>query len=277
MRRWTTLLFFAAFGAAVWWYWDDALDLKQHAFNYIENGDFLTLEARYSPERIMEARRQELLGNSGRTYLDPIAKFSPYLLMEVKYLQDGKSKEGAMLWGMLDGEMVLNTDTWETTHGFEDCLNAGACSTDFKIIQALAKNKGSLSREDLQVALNLEQNAIDSWIETARQKHLVVQKGNLVQLHFENPKISLIPQTKMKQSFVTKGAYRTQRMPARYSKSKIIKTAQAAFGNDFTIRTEQEVFLPIYTIEVQNPDGSIRRSDWNALTGEAFLSKPFVQ
>jgi len=277
MRRLLMILVVAAVGAAAWWYWDDANDLKQSAFSYIENGDILTLEARFSPERIMDGYRQELLGNSGRTYLDPVSRYSPYLLMEVKYHQDGKSREGTVLWGMQDGEMVLNTETWETSHGLEDCLNDGANINDFKIIHALARNKGSLTKEHLLEALNGDKDVVDSWIESARQKHLIVQKGNLMQLHFENPKIPLVPQTKIKQTLVSKSIGRAQRIPSRYSKSKIIKTAQAAFGNDFTIRTEQEVYLPVYTIEVQNPDGSIRRSDWNALTGEPFLAKPYAQ
>lgn len=275
MRFLKIIFVVAVIGAGAWWYWDDALDIKQSTMSYIENGDILTLEAKFTPERIMEANRQELLGSGGRTYLDPILKFSPYLLMEVKYLQDGKSKEGFMLWGMEDGEMVLNSETWETTHGFEDCINASACSSDFKIINAIARNKGSMTRGELQEYLSLEQEVIDPWIESARQKHLIVQKGNLLQLHFENPKVSVIPQTKIKQSLVTKNALRNQRLPSRYSKSKIMKTAQSAFGSDFTIRSEKEVYLPIYTIEVQNPDGSIRRSDWNALTGQVFLAKMF--
>lgn len=273
MRKVIAILFVVALGAGALWYWDDAVDLKQTAVSYIENGDILTLEAKYTPESIMDANRDELLGKGGRTYLEPVLKFFPYLLMEVKYLQDGKSKEGVMLWGLGDGEMVLNTETWEITHGLQDCINVNACASDFKIIHALVKRRGSMTKEELQQALNLEQEVIDPWIESARQKHLIVQKGNLLQLHFENPNVPIIPQTKLKQSLVAKGISRDQRMQSRYSKSKVMKTAQAAFGHDFTIRTEREVFLPIYTIEVQNPDGSIRRSDWNALTGQPFLSK----
>jgi hypothetical protein len=258
-----------------WWYFDDAIDLKQSVSSYIENGDVATLEARYPPEKIMEANRQELLGSGGRTFLEPVLKYAPYLLMEVKYLQDGKSKEGTILWGMQDGEMVLNGETWETTHGFEDCINAGASVNDFKVINTIAKSRGSLSKDDLQSTLSLEPETAQLWIDSTRQKHLIVQKGNLLQLHFEDPKVFVIPQTKMKQTLVAKNASRAQKIVARYSKSKIMKTAQAAFGGDFTIRAEKEVYLPIYTLEVQNPDGSIRRSDWNALTGQPFLSKMF--
>ncbi len=275
MRIVKIVLLLGIIGAGAWWVFDDAIDLKQSVSSYIENGDIATLEARYAPEGIMEANRNELLGANGRTFLDPVMKYSPYMLMEVKYLQDGKSKEGTLLWGMQDGEMVLNTETWETTHGFEDCINAGASSNDFKVINAIARSKGTLSKEDLQVALNLEPETAQVWIDSARQKHLIVQKGGLLRLHFEEPRVFVIPQTKMNQTLVAKNATRTQKMPSRYSKSKIIRTAEAAFGSDFTVRAEKEVYLPVYTIEVQNPDGSIRRSDWNALTGRPFLSKLF--
>lgn len=274
MRYLKGILFLGVIAAGIW-YFDDAIDLKESVSSYIENGDIATLEARFTPEKIMEAHRQELLGSGGRNYLEPVLKYAPYLLMEVKYLQDGKSKEGTLLWGMQDGEMVLNGETWETTHGFEDCINAGASANDFRVIHAIAKGRGSLSKDDLESALNLEADNVQSWIDSARQKHLIVQKGNTLQLHFEDPKVFVIPQTKMKQTLVAKNASRTQRMTARYSKSKIMKIAQAAFGSDFTIRAEKEVYLPVYTLEVQNPDGSIRRSDWNALTGQPFLTKLF--
>lgn len=275
MRFLKMVLLVGLIAVGAWWFFDDAVDFKQSVSGYIENGDIATLEAQYAPEKIMEANRKELLGSSGRTFLDPVLKYAPYLMMEVKYLQDGKSKEGVVLWGMQDGEMVLNGETWETTHGFEDSINAGANANDFKVIHAIAKSRGGLSKDDLQSVLSLEPDTAQSWIDSARQKHLIIQRGNVLQLHFEDPKVSVTPQTKMRQTLVAKSASRAQKMPARYSKSKIMKTAQAAFGNDFTIRTEREVYLPVYTIEVQNPDGSIRRSDWNALTGQPFLSKQF--
>lgn len=273
--RYLYFLILIVMGLGALWYWEEAHDWSQSIVGYIENGDIYTLEAKYTPDQIMELHRQELLGGDKRTYLDPVQKFSPYLLMEVKYMQDGKSREGVLLWGMEDGEMVLNTDTWETTHGFADCIHANACHTDFRIINALVRRRGVSSREELRQDLNLEEDIFNGWIESARQKYLIVQKGSSLQLHFENPKIAVLPQTKMKQALVFKTAERAQRNSPKFSKGRIVKLAKAAFGNDFTVRREQEVYLPVYTIGVQNPDGSMRRSDWNALNGQQIIPKFF--
>jgi len=47
-----------------------------------------------------------------------------------------------------------------------------------------------------------------------------------------------------------------------------VKTAKAAFGDDFAIRKTTEIFLPVYSIVVQNPDGSHMTTYWNALNGK---------
>jgi hypothetical protein len=59
----------------------------------------------------------------------------------------------------------------------------------------------------------------------------------------------------------------------RYSKSDIEKNAKAVFGADFTIRNSKEVFLPVYSIEVLNPDGSVLTTYWNALSGQRMYPR----
>jgi hypothetical protein len=48
--------------------------------------------------------------------------------------------------------------------------------------------------------------------------------------------------------------------------------SRAAFGNDFAIRRTIDLFLPVNCIVVQNPDGSIHTSHWNALNGKQIHS-----
>jgi len=254
--------------AGAWWLFEN-----EHTRNliaqYIENGEFTTLEARYSAEQIMEQRRNELIGNTSRTYYSTELKFHPYILMDVKYaLPDRKTREGVILWSLVDGEMVLNTDTWEKTHGFEDTINGDANPEDFKILNALAKNNGKLSRDQLQKILNMDHDTIEPWLASVKQKHLVLLNGNEVQLHFQNPKISVTPQTKITQWLVTKPYNHAQKVSKKYAPDQVKKIAKAAFGAEFTIRHVQEVFLPVYRIDVANPDGSILTSYWNALNGQ---------
>ncbi|PJD93846.1 MAG: hypothetical protein CK425_12270 [Parachlamydia sp.] len=256
-----------------WWFWNHNEDVRALINQYIENGEILTLEARFTPQQIMELHQDELLGKDQRAYKEPLLKFHPHLFLEVKYTQpDKKSREGVVLWSLVEGEMVLNTQTWEKTHGFEDSINAGASREDFKIMNALAQNRGIMSREKLRQVLNLEEALIEPWIDSTRQKHLVIQRGNDLQLHFQNPKILVVPQTKIFQKLVTKPYDHTQRVSRKYSQRQIERIAYAAFGQDFAIRTAKEVYLPVYLIEVANPDGSVMTSYWNAVTGQQLIS-----
>ena len=236
---------------------------------YVENGEFITFKARYTPEQIMEAHQSELLADDRHQYQESGVRFHPYLLMDVKYsLPDKKSREGVLLWSMVNGEMVLNADSWEQTHGFEDAINADASREDFKVMLALAKNKGGSTLEQLQKELRVEKEPLYAWLDSAMSKQLVVQRGSEFFLHFQEPKILVQPQTKMNDWPVKKPYNYAQRISSRYSAHQIQKISRAAFGEDFAIRTLTEVFLPVYSIEVLNPDGSVHTSYWNALNGQ---------
>jgi len=241
---------------------------------YVENGELVTLEAKFTPEQIMEIHRKELLITPQHSFRNSSIKFQSYLLMEVKYTQpDKKSREGVLFWSLVDGEMILDADTWEKSHGFEDAINAEASRTDFKLINALAKNKGSANIDQLQKEFHIEKDVLQSWINSATAKHLIIQKGNELQLHFQDPKILVQPETKIASSLVTKSYDYALRSPKKYSKKQVEKLTKAAFGDDFKIRSISEVFLPVYSIEVLNPDGSVRTSDWNARNGQIIQPK----
>ena len=255
------------FGATVYFYNYD--QLSGFVQQYVENSEFLTLKARYTPEQIMEAHKKELLVDTHHSFQESSLKLHPYLLMDVKYTyNDKKSREGMILWSLVDGEMVINTDTWEKTHGFEDAINASASRNDFKLMYALAKNKGSASFEQLQKDLHLEKETLQMFADSALSKHLVIQKGNELQLHFQDPKLWVQPETKMHGSIVKKPYNHAQKVASLYSMNQIQKTAKAAFGDDFTVRNSREVYLPVYNIDVLNPDGSTFSTYWNAVTGE---------
>lgn len=263
------ILVLLALGGAGWWFWDYSENVRNTLYSYIENSEILTLESKYTPEQLMESHRYDLLGsNTKRTFQEPTSKYYPYLLLDVKYTGDKKSREGALLWSLNNGEMVLNTETWEVTHGFKDCLDCNATRNDFKVLLVLARHGGTLSVEDLQKELHIERELLEPWVASAKDKHLIIQKGNLLQLHFENPRILVIPQTKFKQHLVSKPIENGQRVSRTYSRNEIVKMAKAAFGDDFTIRSEREVFLPVYSLRVLNSDGSVHTVDWNAITGQ---------
>lgn len=278
MRLITTLLVLAALAFGGWWLWNNNAQVRDIVDQYVGNREFLTLEARHTPQQIMDAHRHELLVDDQRKFQDPTLKFYPYLLLDVKYsLNDKKTREGVILWGLEDGEMVLNAETWEKTHGFQDALEAQATRNDFRIINAIAAKNGYISREDLMKDLHVESETADAWIDSVKQKHLIVQHGGGYQLHFENPKILVTPQTKINQWLVTKPYSHGAKVAYKYSKADVEKIAKAAFGQEFTIRNVKEVFLPVYSIEVLNPDGSILTSYWNALNGKRINPRYLTQ
>lgn len=271
--KWFLFLFFFTSGG--WWVWSHNADLRNGVKKYLETGEVLTLEARYSPQQIVEKNKDHLLLDEQHTLQEPSLKFFPYLLMDVKYVaNDNKTREGILLWGMTDGEIVINGDSWETSRGFNDALEAEATRNDYKLIQTLVNSRGGvLSREDFLQKLHVEPEIFEEWIQSAREKHFIVQKGNDYYLHFQDPKLSVIPQTKISQPLVTKLYNHAFKVSKKYSQNQIEKSAKAAFGSDFTIRSSQIVFLPVYHIEVLNPDGSILQTQWNALNGQRIYSR----
>lgn len=275
MRTIILMLIFLTLVAGGYWSWNFQPKVRAKIEDLVASATFQTLEVRYSAENIMEAHRKELLKDNDHVFLEPTLKFVPYLLMDVKYLRShDKTGEGVILWGLVDGEMVINTGTWEKTHGFTDCIASNATRQEFKIINALASRGGAWDRDGLSKFLNIENNILDTWVDSCRKKSLIVQNGNTYRLHLQNPKLQVIPETKLDQWLVTKPTKHALRVKKRYRATQIENIARAAFGNDFAIRKTTEIFLPVYSIVVQNPDGSQMTTYWNALNGKRLNAAP---
>ena len=269
MRIISSIVLTIFLGLTVYWSWTNFPQARNKALDFLHTNHIKTLEVRYSAESIMDAHKKELLKDSEHVFLTPSLKFHPYLLMEVKY-SDNKDKtgEGMMLWSLVDGEMVINTNYWEKTHGFADCISAGADKDDYKIITTLASNNNNLERENLKKELNVEDGKLNLLLDNCKKKNLIVQAGNIFRLHFQNPKMQVTPETKINQWLVTKKFKNQNRVSQKFRAGQIEYTAKAAFGNDFAIRKTAEIFLPVYSIVVQNPDGSQMTTYWNALNGK---------
>lgn len=258
--------------------WTSVPSFRTKIEEFTSSGTFQTLEVRYSAEHIMETHRKELLKDNEHAFLEPVLKFYPYLLMEVKYNRSyDKTGEGVILWGLVDGEMVINASTWEKTHGFRDCIASNATRQEFKIINALASRGGTWDREGLSKFLNIENHILDEWADTCRKKSLIVQNGNSYRLHLQTPKLQVIPETKLDLNLVTKRTKHVARAKKRFSSAQVEQIARAAFGADFAIRKTTEIFLPVYSITIQNPDGSQMTSYWNALNGKRLTQAYFIE
>ncbi len=247
-------------------------EIQDKAEELLHARSFRTLEVRFTAGQIMEAHRRELLKTTRHQYLEPKFSFYPYLLMEVKYRHsDDETKEGVVLWDLVDGEMVIDTKNWLKTHGFGDCLSVDADRHEFNVLNVLAQKGGSCDRESLSKSLRVENEILDNWIESCRRKRLIVQKGNFYRLHMQHPNLKTKPETRLEERLVTQTTQDASRTPRRYSLNQIQRLAKAAFGQDFTIRQTTDVYLPVHCIAVQNPDGSIHTSHWNALNGKRLI------
>lgn len=271
MRRFLLVLLFAAIGGGAFWSWKNSTLAKEKVLEILHGSTFQTLEVRYSADAIMQLHKKELLKDESHTFLAPSLQFLPYLLLDVKYSQSqNKTSEGVILWGLVDGEMVLNTQTWEKTHGFTDCIASNTTRQEFQVLNALSSQGGAWDRQGLSQFLHVENHILDQWIKSCQKKSLVVQSGNSYRLHLENPKLRVIPETRLDHFLVTKPTKYAHRIKKRYRPTQIETIAKAAFGLEFAIRKTTEVFLPVYSIVVQNPDGSRRTTYWNALNGKQF-------
>ncbi len=278
LRILSSIVLVSLAGYGVWWASQHHPEVKQKVEEILDSGYFHTLEIRYTANQIMESQRTKLLKTNRHKYLEPSLKFYPYLLMEVKYnISDDKTSEGVILWDLMDGEMVIETKGWEKTHGFADCILANVQKNEFKILNTLARKGGSSDREGLTKVLNVENEILDSWLDSCRRKQLIVQSGNRYRLHLQNPRLRIKPETVLDERLVTKSFQNAERLQKRFSIGQVERLSKAAFGNDFAVRKVLDVYLPIHSISVQNPDGSIHTSHWNALNGQQLAQSYFVE
>lgn len=273
----TTLLYLGIAAAVGVWIFEKNPTLAESLRGLLDNGDHLTLEARFTPEEIMENNRSALIVDEGDKFRPAKLKYHPYLIIDAHYsTPSGKEKEGTLLWCMVDGEMVLNTDTWDKSHGFQEALLANASQNEFTIMTSLAKNGGSMSLNDLLKELKISKESLLAEVESAQSKRLMRQKGDVVSLYFQDANIPEVPKTKINHWLATKLYNHTERLPKRFSSTQIERLAKGAYGDDFTIRSLEEIALPVYTIEVIGSDGSVHTSFWNGVNGKRISPRSFA-
>ncbi|MCE5293344.1 MAG: hypothetical protein LLF94_01855 [Chlamydiales bacterium] len=251
------------------WALEERPEISQYFDFGTKSANLQTFELVHPPEAIMQRMQKELLRTPEHSFAKPYVQFSPMLMLHVKYSPNQKlTEEADCLWDQNTAEMVLDTATFETTHGFQDCMNQQANEEDFRILHALAKHSGSLNKDKLASELGMDIDVLSNQLATLKRKHLIVQKQDMVTLHFQSPLLKTVPKTNQQLSFVEKQVPKESRLNAKYSKSQIQKLAQDAFGTDFAIRSSKEVYLPIVVVVVQNPDGSELKTFFNGVTGK---------
>lgn len=270
------LLTLSSLGYGVWRLSDTHPEIKQKVESLIDLNEVQSLEMRYSAEQLMEENRKSLLKKSGAKYLEPLLKFYPYLLMEVKFSPSkNKTKETLILWDLTDGEMVIDTEDWEKTHGFGDFMQMNVQEEEYRILHYLAKKGKAVEAAKMSEDFEVEPQLLDVWLKSCVRKGLIFTSQEGYRLHLEKAKLVKTPETDLDQKIMTKPLKATYKVPKRFSDAKIEKMAKVAFGKGFTIRRTALVYLPVYNITVQNPNGSTQTSCWNASTGKKLPSPLF--
>lgn len=268
------IILIAAMLCTAAFFFDEIASFFENVQLYAEGGNKEIFEINLSSEQLMNQKRARLLKDSSHSYHKSSLKLAPYFLFEAKYVDEKeKSKEGWILWSAVDGEIVLDTESWQTTHGYQDALLSDAGQEDFDLIRALIKRNGSANKEQLLKDLKLEEERLDKILKSASKKNLAVLFNDTVKLHVENPKIMNFPSTRIKHPLVLRETDFDSIIPKRFASRKVEKAAKASFGKEFTIRGIKEVFLPIWKLEVKKPDDSLSISYWNAVNGEEIDSR----
>ncbi len=275
MHRFLIIFVLAVGGLSGYWLWNHNHQVRQSFENYIENKELLTFESRYSSDQILEEQilaSREHIGS--RLQVPPALSYYPYLLLDVYYVTgDHRLHEGLILWSMTEGEMVLDSSTWELSNGFETCLITNATRADFKVMNSIARHGGNATRNHLSQEMRIDLATIEPWIQGAFQKNLISQKDSILSLQFHHPNFYVTPQTRINQWLVTKQYQYAHRLPENYSKVQIERIANAAFGQDFTIRESKIVYLPVYSIVEEKANGTTATNHWNGLTGKRIHPK----
>jgi len=267
VKRFLFFLFLLACGGGAFWIYHHEGQLQQIIMPSDRDVVIETFETAYQPEELI-AKNGRLLPTKQHSFGTVTLFFSPYLLVQGKYSPDGRSSQPAsMLWDMTDGELVLDTNSFDHTQGFSDCLMSSANADDFRILHTLTK-RGPLSKEAITKELGSEDAVICDRIESLKKRHLVIVSGDIVRLHVETPLLKVEPITGITKPFVNRHSTHGVLISTVYSKSDIETLVKAAFGPDLAIRSSRVIYIPTYEIQINNPDGSHRKTYWNGISGK---------
>ncbi|MEI6532119.1 MAG: hypothetical protein WCN87_04810 [Chlamydiota bacterium] len=193
-------------------------------------------------------------------------RYYPYAVLEVKYSRSPKKTEEAfMLWSLTNAELVLSTKTWQTTHGFQDCLIAKSDHMDIKILKSLSA--GPLSRQKIAAELHLENEELGVFLQACCAKKLIIHREHDYRVHLDTPYLTTRPITKLEIPLTYKPMKSLEPLPQRYPLESIVAFASSIFKDDFCIRSSQQVYLPVYCLTFQGDEGPATTSYWNSLNG----------
>ncbi|CCP92432.1 hypothetical protein L2BCAN1_00574 [Chlamydia trachomatis L2b/Canada1] len=205
--------------------------------------------------------------------------FVPHVLMRVRFSGEedkrAGSHEGAMLWSLSNGEMVLNTGSWTYSKGFRECLMLKAGKQDVQLMQVLAGMGGSASREVLSQALSMRNVRADRVIRACQKKKLIFTHDNLIYSHFQQPQPIKGCMTVFNSSPVWLAKPKGSTVcSVVYPEDRIQNLVEMIFGDNFFILSSEQIHVPVYKVSIAASDSSVRVEYINAITGKPFDFAP---
>jgi hypothetical protein len=266
MKTFFLLLVFAALGCAGYYGYLHRNEVEEFLPSTEDTID--TFENAVSPEEVLSRHAKSLLPTKQHVIGSTTLIFCPHLFLQIKYSPDGRTTIGSsMLWNLIDGELVVDTNSFDETQGFSDCLSSQAGADDFRILHLLSK-RGALSKEQISQELGTDSQVVCDRIDDLHKRHLVIVANDIVRIHVESPLLKIDPSTAITRPLVQRKITKSDKLSPLFSKKDIEYLVKSAFGQDVAIRTSRFVFVPLYEVQIQNPDGSIRKTFWNAVSGK---------
>lgn len=237
--------------------------------------EIMTFEMRYDEEAITQLVMKKLPSNKYNIKNENHLLYTPYLIVDVKHLDKKRqsTEESTMIWDLLEGEMVVSFDSFQVTSGFRDCMTSQASLDDFRFLHLLNEQSGSMTKENLIALSGFDDETASSIIDSLKKRHLITIQNNIVRLHVKNPLFGLPPKTEIKEPFVYRKISTKEMIPEIYSKKTVENMIRSAYGKDIAILDTAYLWIPVWEVDIENPDGSIRKTFWNALTGQSFQGK----
>lgn len=269
MRIISTLITVATLAYGYMWFSKNYPTITDGTLSFVSGQELTGIRPIYTPEQVLDRHATNLTRHGGVISGDPDILYVPVLLLNVKYADTFYTTgEGVLLFDLLDGEMILNINTLEKTHGLADCLRAQASKHECKVISLMAKKGGQLGRESIKRGLRVDMDLVDEWVDNCRQKKLIVPSGNGYRLHMQNPRLPNSPVTYVDNPLTTFRSKRFSGRKPQFDTAHIPSLCTAFFGSDFGIKTQEIAYLPIYRINVEGLDKDITTLYFNSISGK---------
>lgn len=279
MRTTYLLLLIGSLAIGSWWLYHNNDKVEEFLDSYTSTRNdqsFLALEPRFTAAQIEETHRSELPEERVDDHIQPELLLYPYLLLDVVYSNpDQRDREAVILWSLDNGEIVLDTNTWQMTRGLGRLVQAQSEQSDYDVVKVLSNMGGRARRDQLTRALKIDVGTAEEWLDNARNKGIIVQEGNTYRLRDAGLKINNFVATNIDRRLATKPYARTRKQATQFDKQEISLAAQAILPPNASVREWKEVYLPVYGISLRNPNGTVETTYWNALNGQKYA--PQVQ